>query len=275
MNKNVTKPKERSFLRMTLGKAWFRAKRRLQWTFSNEKFAQIRNDAQAHELYFSHKTPLLRKLKDVDMHLQHNKIINLRIAAQKVNGVVLQPNETFSYWRLIGKPTRKKGYAEGMILDKGKVTTGTGGGLCQLSNLIYWITIHTPLTVIERHRHSFDVFPDANRTQPFGSGATCFYNYIDLVIKNETDGVFKLNIELCGEYLHGAWTSDTAPQFKYEVYEKDHAIQSQFWGGYTRHNIIHRKIFSTDGEEVADEFVVENNAIMMYNPLISQKNGHP
>ena len=46
----------------------------------------------------------------------------------------------------------------------------TGGGLCQLSNLIYWMTLHTPLTITERYRHSYDVFPDSNRTQPFGSG---------------------------------------------------------------------------------------------------------
>jgi len=275
-NKVIEKPKDRSFLRMSLGKAYFRARRNLRWIFGNDILAEIRNDRndrnsiEATELYFAHKTPLLRRLKDVDMVLQHNKVINLRIAAKQLNDVVLHPGEVFSYWHLIGKPTRRKGYVKGMVLDKGKVTTGIGGGLCQLSNLTYWMTIHTPLTVVERHRHSFDVFPDVNRTQPFASGATCFYNYIDLVIKNDTDSIYRLKIELCNEYLHGAWLTDAQPQFRYEVYEKEHAIQSQFWGGYTRHNTIYRKIFNIDGEQIADEFVAENNAIMMYNPLISQ-----
>ena len=56
-----------------------------------------------------------------------------------------------------------------------------------MTNLIYWMTIHTELTIVERWRHGFDVFPDAGRTQPFASGATCAYNYIDLQIRNDTD----------------------------------------------------------------------------------------
>ena len=64
-----------------------------------------------------------------------------------------------SYWYLIGKPTAGKGYLPGMILRNGGYLAATGGGLCQLSNLIYWMTLHTPLTVVERHRHGYDVFP--------------------------------------------------------------------------------------------------------------------
>ncbi|MBQ7776531.1 MAG: VanW family protein, partial [Lachnospiraceae bacterium] len=119
-------------------------------------------------VYCSHKTILLRKLKDVDMWLQQNKIVNLRIAASRLNGIVLQPGEVFSYWKLIGKPSRRKGYVDGMVLRNGQLMVGTAGGLCQMSNLIFWMTLHTPLTIIERHRHGFDVFPDSNRTQPFG-----------------------------------------------------------------------------------------------------------
>ena len=59
-----------------------------------------------------------------------------------------------------------------------------GGRPVQMTNLLYWMTLHTPLTVTERWRHGYDVFPDSNRTQPFGSGATCFYNYMDLMVRN-------------------------------------------------------------------------------------------
>ncbi|MEI3305467.1 MAG: VanW family protein [Dysosmobacter sp.] len=54
------------------------------------------------------------------------------------------------------------------------------------------MTLHTPLTVVERYRHSHDVFPDANRTQPFGSGATCAYPHRDLMIRNDTQQPFQL-----------------------------------------------------------------------------------
>jgi len=240
------------------------------WHFGNVEFARhTRSQSSEFDfIYFSHRTPLLRKLKDVDMHLQYNKITNLKLAINKLNNITIHPGETLSYWKLIGKPTRRKGYLPGMVLKNGRFMEGVGGGLCQLSNLIYWMTIHTPLTVTERHRHGYDVFPDADRTQPFGSGATCFYNYGDLMIKNNTDMPFQLVLEVTEHDLKGAWKSNHPPNFRYEVYEKEHIMQPSYWGGYTRHNQIFRRIYDADNTFLADEFVVENHAIMMYSPLL-------
>ena len=221
---------------------------------------------------FEHKTPLLRKLKDVDMWLQYNKVENLNLAVKRLNGIVIRPGETFSYWRLIGRPTKRKGYKEGMVLYYGSFKSGIGGGLCQLSNLIYWMTLHTPLKVVERYRHSYDVFPDINRTQPFGSGATCVYNYRDLQIYNDTNEDYQLHIDLDEEYLHGEWRTTEEPETVYKVYENKHWITHEFWGGYVRNNIIHRKTMDRAGIELRDEYISENHAIMMYSPLLSQGN---
>ena len=273
VKKPYTKPKKRSDIRLYFGKRYFTLKKHLNWLFGGYKFAAVCGQALPFKCY-SHKTPLYRKLKNVDMYLQTNKVINLGIAVPKIHLVTVKPGETFSYWRMIGKPTKRKGYAEGMILKSGTVTTGTGGGLCQLSNLIYWLTIHTPLTVIERHRHGYDVFPDSNRTLPFGSGATCFYNYGDLVIQNNTAQTFQLSLEITDEFLKGAWFSDQLPEFLYSVYEKDHVMRSEFWGGYTRHNVLYRKKYDrASGDLVDDEYVIENHAIMMYAPFIAVREG--
>ncbi|WP_179865815.1 VanW family protein, partial [Bacillus pseudomycoides] len=121
---------------------------------------------------------------------------------------------------------------------------GVGGGLCQLSNLIYWMTLHTTLTVTERYRHSYDVFPDSKRTQPFGSGATCSYNYLDLQIKNETDQAYQLHLYVTDEHLVGEWRTAYPQLYQYEVYEKEHAIKPAYWGGYIRCNVIHRRAFN-------------------------------
>jgi len=145
------------------------------------------------------------------MWLQHNKVPNRKIAANKLNKRIVRPGETFSFWRFLGKPTKRKGYVDGMMLHYGQLKTGVGGGVCQLSNLIYWMTLHTPLTVTERHRHSYDVFPDSNRTQPFGSGATGAYNYLDLQIKNETNHPYQLVVYLTATHLVGEWRSDVPP----------------------------------------------------------------
>ena len=266
--KKMEKPKRRSAVRLKLGQMYHTSKRHMCWLFGGINFAKI-GDFDAEFDHFSHKTPLIRKLKGTDMVLQHNKVINLKIAAAKVDGMVLRPGQVFSFWRLIGQPTKAKGYVAGMVLQSGRVKSGIGGGLCQLSNLIYWMTLHTPLTITERHRHGYDVFPDADRTQPFGSGATCFYNYGDLMIKNNTSLTFKINLSVGQSHLHGAWLADFAPTHRYVVYEKEHLIKSEFWGGYTRHNLIHRRKYDADDNLAADEFVSENHAIMMYNPLLA------
>jgi vancomycin resistance protein VanW len=262
------RPIKRSPLRIYFGKKYYRFKRYIKWYNGEKAYATQKDDSPLHHLVFTHKTLLLRELKDVDMWLQHNKVHNLKIATRALNNIILNPGETFSYWRLLGNTTKKKGYMEGMILHYGKVKVGVGGGLCQLSNLIYWMTLHTPLTVTERYRHSYDVFPDSNRTQPFGSGATCAYNYLDLQIKNETEHTYQLMVYVTDTHLVGEWRSDVPPIHKYKVYEKNHLFTHEYWGGYVRHNRIHRKVLNQNGAEIKDEFVTENHAIMMYEPFL-------
>lgn len=205
------------------------------------------------------------------MYLQHNKITNLRLAVKKINPIILYPGEVFSFWRLVGKPTKRKGYLDGITLFYGTFKPGIGGGLCQLSNLIYWMALHTPLTVVERYRHSFDVFPDSNRTQPFGSGATCIYNYRDLAIKNETTQPFLLKLEVTDTDLRGSICSMVSPSFNYRVYEREHRIEHEYWGGYSRHNVLYRKVYDQSGAEIADEYLTENHALMMYQPFLEAK----
>jgi vancomycin resistance protein VanW len=268
----MKKPINRNKLRILLGTIYYSFKQYYYWYFSTTDFAKSLEGQTLKNEIFTHKTVLRRKLKDVEMWMQENKIENLKIALKKLNGLVIEPGQTFSYWRQIGKPTKRKGYLKGMILHNGRVMSGLGGGLCQLSNLIYWITLHTPLTVTERWRHSYDVFPDVKRNQPFGTGATCAFPNIDLQIKNNTDEKFQLHLEVTDQYLVAKWLSEKPIEFKYEIIEKDHLIQNEWWGGYTRSNKIYRKIFSKKiNRQVDEELITENQAIMMYEPLLEHE----
>lgn len=263
------KPVPRLKLRMYLGKLYFTLRRYLKWICNRSIKYAFRFKAE--ELPYraaSHKTPLYRQLRNVDMWLQENKVTNLKIACEKLNKITLRPGETFSFWRLVGKPTKAKGFLEGMVLTNGSFTAGIGGGLCQLSNLIYWMALHTPLTVTERWRHTHDVFPDSNRTQPFGSGATVVYNYVDLQIKNDTPYEYQLNVFVGDKDLEGEWRCAQPSHFKYEIYENNHLIKQEWWGGYMRHNEIRRSVFDQNGNKVSDDFITENHAIMMYEPLL-------
>ena len=265
---DTLRTKKRSDFRLACGKCYYSMRRYLLWMSGKYRFAKVQKKERLPYVQFCHETPLLRRLKDVDMQYQYNKIQNLRLAAERLDGAVIMPGETFSYWRLIGKPTYKKGYLDGIVLKNGKAEHGCGGGLCQMSNLIFWMTLHTSLTVVERHRHGYDVFPDSNRTQPFGSGATCYYPYGDLMIANQTDRPFQLNVQVGERNLTGSWSSTRPSRCRYEVVEREHRMQSEWWGGYSRHNQLYRQTWSLDGELLAEELAVENHAMMMYEPFL-------
>jgi vancomycin resistance protein VanW len=266
---HIPKPIHRSRLRLALGRAFYIGKRRISWYFSANRFATDRQIKTLPHQHFAHGTPMLRALSGVDMQLQHNKMASLTIAASCIDGLLLRPGETFSFWRLVGRPTARRGFKIGLVLRNGTIQQDIGGGLCQMTNLIYWMTLHTPLTITERWRHGFDVFPDAGRTQPFASGATCGWNYIDLQIRNDTPDTWQLRIAPKGEWLRGAWYSSAPPNHRYTVTEKNHAIRMEFWGGYSRHNEIWRtRADASTGTPIDEEFVTANHAIMMYEPLL-------
>lgn len=265
----VDKPEKRSPLRLKLGKEYFILKRKLDWWKNRKLYSTV--DINNHACRYSHKkhqSVLLRQLKDVDMYLQYNKITNLRLAVEKLNGSIIKPNQRFSIWHNIGRPTKKRGFLEGLSLHNGKIGKDIGGGLCQLGNLIYWMVLHSELTVIERWRHSFDVFPDVNRTIPFACGATLSYNYVDLQLLNKTNTTYRLNLWLDDKYLHGELLADTPLCYQYEVFETDHRIEQQWWGGYTRHNKIWQRKTHLIDHYQQEKLICENHAIMMYVPYL-------
>ena len=219
---------------------------------------------------FEHKSLIMRPLKDVDMYLQENKRKNLELALQRINNTIIQPGETFSFWKLVGRPTSGKGYLEGLVLHQGKISKGIGGGLCQLGNLLFWLVAHSPLDIKERYRHGFDVFPDVNRTVPFGAGATLSFNYIDFQIYNPTSTAFQLTLCLDETHLNGELLASDHIEETYSIEERQHQINHQVWGGYSRHNQI-VKIKSLKGEKIDEQLLVENHAVMMYNPFLDKK----
>jgi len=262
------KPIYRSNLRIFIGKNLYTIKRYFKWIKNASQFSNNFDDKNLEHKIHTHQTPILRELKDVDMYLQYNKLQNLKIAIKKIDGLLIKPGEVFSYWKCIGKPTKGKGYKEGMVLEQGKVKTGIGGGLCQLSNLLFWAILHTPLTLLERYRHGFDVFPDSNRKLPFGSGATCVYNYRDLQFINKTEETYQLDLSIKNDFLVINIHSNESKYFNYEIYESYHEINHTSWGRYIRHNEVRRKVINLEGIVKDNQFLFENHALMMYDPLI-------
>ena len=151
---------------------------------------------------------------------------------------------------------------DGMLLSDGEAVSGLGGGLCQLSNLLYWIFLHAETEIVERYHHSKDVFPDSGRTLPFGSGATIFDNYIDLKVKNISNSDIQIKIWMTDDALKVQLLSDSPSAKKFHVFEKNHCFVKK-GERYFRHNEIYRKT-SVAGVMKKEELIATNFAPVLY-----------
>ena len=138
--------------------------------------------------------------------LSENKIHNLKLAADKISKKIIKPNEIFSFWNLVGEPSSRNGFLKGRALINGKLTEQYGGGLCQLSGIIYHIALMAQLNVIERYNHTVDIYNNEERFTPLGADSTVVYGYKDLRIVNNLKFpirfVFKIsNTDLTVEIL--------------------------------------------------------------------------
>lgn len=112
-----------------------------------------------------------------------NKLYNLDFAAAEINRIVIMPGEIFSFWNAIGNPNQGT-YKPGRSLRNGQLIQEPGGGLCQVSGIIYHIALLAGLTILERHNHSKDIYTDETRFTPLGTDATVAYGYKDLRVQN-------------------------------------------------------------------------------------------
>ncbi len=264
----------RSAARTAIGPLVRRTRRELQWRSPGADFTVTRGSGERFPCNIAdHATPLIRPLVGLDPQLQHNKITNLRIAASRLDGIVIEPGQRLSFWRLVGMPTRRRGFIDGLVLDHGRLSVGVGGGLCQMTNLLYWMTLHTPLTVVERWRHSYDAFPDAGRTQPFGSGATCAWPSLDLQIENTTLEPYRLSVKVTDTHLEGEWRSTEPLPVRYAIEERGHRITHDGPGAYVRHNELWRLELTSGEDSVRETRVAVNSAFMMYEPFLPPATG--
>jgi vancomycin resistance protein VanW len=206
----------------------------------------------------------MRTLGDVSQSLQRNKAVNLSLAVPRISGILIKPGQTFSFWFLAGKSSRRKGYLNGLIVTSKGVGEGIGGGMCQFTNLIHWMVLHSPLRVIERHHHALDLFPDISRQIPFGTGTSIFYNYLDYQFINDTDDTFQLLISVDDKYLCGELRCSREPDKSYHVYEAEHGFLRDR-GVLYRHNRIFRKtIDKRTGRLLSDELLADNTSRVCY-----------
>ena len=226
----------------------------------------VRLEIQLPVVIYKHKSLIRRQLGDVDMTLQNNKAVNLSLAAPKISGVLILPGETFSLWHLVGKTSARKGYKEGLMIKRGKPDRGIGGGLCQLSNLIHWIVLHTPFEITEHHHHDgVDLFPDFGRQVPFGVGTSISYNYLDYRFKNNTEQTFQLIVYTDEKYLNAELRAEKPLPVKYHIESRnEHFVQEDgIW--YRNGEVWRQCVDKASGKVIKEKLIKTNHAQVMYD----------
>ncbi|TDW69869.1 VanW family protein [Kribbella pratensis] len=258
---------ERVPLLYPLAVRYHRVLKRLEWIRSSTPYAGTRAATDLPIRIKRHKSLLLRQLGETEMWMQHNKVTNLKLACAQVDGLLIRPGETFSFNKLVGNATRRKGYVKGMRLSNGQARPGIGGGICQLANLLHWMVLHSPLTVTQRSTHSFDPFPDNGRVLPWGVGCSIVYNYVDLQFRNDTDQTFQLHVDVGERYLEGEILADVPAESSYRVFAKNERFL-RVGADYFRRNEIWRTVIDRrTGTALRDELIRENVALVKYLPV--------
>lgn len=240
-------------------------KRNIKNIIGKEKIAKTHSKEELPNIVKSHSSILIRKLLGVDIKLQENKVTNIMLACNKINGIIIHPGETFSYWSTVGKPDKKDGYKEGLVISSKGLTSGYGGGLCQMANMIHWLVLNSPLEITELHHHSDALFPDERRRVPFGTGTSVSYNNVDYRFKNNTDQDVQIlvwceNDELCGELR-----SQREFPCRYKLVEENHHFKKE-GDKYFRISQVYRIVIDkATNEELYKELILDNHSAVMYD----------
>lgn len=146
-----------------------------------------------------------------------NKIKNIERACVSLSSTSIMPHQRWSFWHRLGRPTRGNGFHPGRNLVNGEMSAQVGGGLCQMSSMLYHLALLSGLKVEERHPHSLDIYDDHQRYTPLGADATVVWGSKDLRFYNphSVELVFVLRIE-DGHLVGEVHTAQALPNYVLE-----------------------------------------------------------
>ena len=241
-------------------------KRKIRDVVRRCRFATERTESSLPVLVYRHKSLIRRRLGNVDMQLQENKATNLSLAITHIDGLVIHPGETFSIWKLIGRTSERRGFKEGLTIEKGRPAQGIGGGLCQLSNLIHWMVLHSELTITEHHHHDgIDLFPDFGRQIPFGTGTSISYNYIDYRVKNTTTNTYQLRLWVDDKYLCGELRATEPQTHSFHIHAENEFFSREDGVIYRNGQVFRDVIDRNTGSRIDSQLIRTNHARIMYD----------
>jgi len=126
-----------------------------------------------------------------------NRVHNIRVGASKFNGILIAPNEIFSFNKILGAVGPAQGYLPELVIKNNKTVPEYGGGICQVSTTVFRSAVNSGMEVIERSPHAYPV----RYYTPHGFDATIYIPKPDLVFKNNTPGYILIQSKIQGNFL--------------------------------------------------------------------------
>lgn len=242
-------------------------RRHLKNLFGRERYAHETSHEWLPVVVASHSGDMIKRGPGIDPLLQQNKADNIRLACSKIDGIVVQPGETFSFWRLVGKTSKRNGFAEGRVLVNGRLKAGVGGGLCNLANTLCLLMLHSPVTITELHHHSDALAPDPdNIRKPYSAGTSVNYNFIDLRFRNDTAQPIQLHTWCEGDILCAEMRTTVEFPYKYQLVEEDHHFHQEEDGTFYRVSRIYRETYDrATGSLLNRELNWNNHSEVMFD----------
>jgi len=125
-----------------------------------------------------------------------NRLNNIILASEAIDGLVLEPGEDFSFNHIVGRRTSARGYKSAPAFSGGQTVQAIGGGICQVSSTIYSAIKDTDIRVRERHAHGQPI-----SYLPRGRDATVSWGTLDFKFINNTEYPLRIDIDIDGRTL--------------------------------------------------------------------------
>lgn len=209
-------------------------------------------------LVYTSASPLYNRETGFPMLYQENKVHNLRLAAKKLDGLLLRPGETFSFYRAVRGADRDEPYRDGLTVVDGRLITAPGGGMCQMSNLLFWLFLHAPLRVVERHGHRVKDFPDPPSDAPRGVDATLYEGWLDLKVLNPTETTYEIRLDFTDGALVGRLLADRDDGLTLEVRNGEVAYVRRGGEIYEEADVLRRVLDRRTGGCLREETLYRN-----------------
>ena len=212
-----------------------------------------------------------------------NRIHNVQLVAKLIDGKLIAPGATFSFNDATGERTADKGFLEAPVIINGELSTGLGGGICQVSTTVFNAAYEAGLPITSRTNHALYI-----SHYPLGRDATVNYPDIDLKFVNDTGkwlllrtfvGSSSLVVNLYGTPQNRRVETETFPlrvvapapvERKLDLSVAPGTEVVQDYGVPAQSTSVHRTVYSAHGKLLSDSTWVSNYEaeprIVLYGP---------